>query len=1029
MLQCSKPSTTSSHFTTSASAISASQCQQHCLQNSRNLFLLKPSISCECLDSKSFLTMPSLNQPCRSNQFTLSWASHHHINFKPLLTIFLQLRPQQTIYNISQHVTFQANVQHNDDHVTFVVDFGDGNTFHTSDHVFSHAWTNEGTYNVKIIASNYFLSETVTSEIHVDMISTSKPPTGVTLQGWSQAKVGGVEFLVHAFSPEKKECLLQIGGEEIRYEEADLLLRKEGSHVFNHVGFYNFSLKCSNQFGSEMLHRVVVARNSHVTTSKLNFSSQATEIFEVSNFLNNGRLEIDSTAVPSSLLQVSTSFLSLKHGAFKTRGYHFLEVKSSENMVVFGRVYNLILPLTSLSIVADKTHTSTNETLSFSVTVPQGDQVHLRVSCGNGVFSHHFIPFTSTPLSISTSCVYSSLGKYLVKVVGVNEVSEERVVKEVRVERKITEAMLKVEDTLELGTYTVFDFHVDPLQSPAPFLTFNIDYGNGKTSQVELQPINFITPIYRHQYVYPQYGIYTVKSQVSNKLASKVMGDVVVQVGQNITSVDLYVEKSDVMVGGEVWVRVKCPQGSPVNMQLSMGDGTTLEVLRPSTYQSSDDYDLLKPAPNRPFKPPTQGYLDDIIVKHTYNKSGLFPVQIHVTNLFSSTSTRLCPSINVVPPSSFQCPSLSVSATNTSSLDSPIVSNRSHSILLSASSQLGCSQAPWYVWKAEKLVEGVWKPELQVCASGSFSNLLTIPPNTLWYGTYRLDVSVIATQDGVPTISHSAHQSIFLKVNPTPLVALITSDKSNFYSNFDLIRLNLSRSHDPDVTSGNLTGMSYTVVCSYVKGGSAVTLERVEAEGVKVASNSQVRGSMYQMPSEPCFKAKASIDFNKDLTIGFLGSEIEVSDALRFTLFVTKDQRKSDAWVEFSVLMTNLSASPLDSIDALLSNGDTGAALQILDLVTNGLSTSDDSVGVFEFCRSFSFLCSIIVHSSSLFSFQQDASGERTKVSCLGTHQISLLLYKTQLPHTLPHHITQHIPTPHHTLHHVTHHTTLKGQR
>ena len=54
-----------------------------------------------------------------------------------------------------------------------------------------------------------------------------------------------------------------------------------------------------------------------------------------------------------------------------------------------------------------------------------------------------------------------------------------------------------------------------------------------------------------HHYTYNTYGIYFVKARVSNNI-SEVFVTTVVQVGENITFVDVYSDKDRVLVGDNI---------------------------------------------------------------------------------------------------------------------------------------------------------------------------------------------------------------------------------------------------------------------------------------------------------------------------------------------------------------------------------------------------------------------------------------------------------------------------------------------
>lgn len=158
------------------------------------------------------------------------------------------------------------------------------------------------------------------------------------------------------------------------------------------------------------------------------------------------------------------------------------------------------------------------------------------------------------------------------------------------------------------------------------------------------------------------------------------------------------------------------------------------------------------------------------------------------------------------------------------------------------------SQFPLYTWTVDRQVTGgSWRPELSVCVSASSSDAtLVIPSNTLWYGTYRINVTVSASTDGsilhLPaSLDRSAPSTTYLTVVPTPLVANVTviGDSTEFYSNAT-VSLDMSSSGDPDVTTGNTTGYKMYVFCYPQQNQSAygaMSLNQKLASATNISSN------------------------------------------------------------------------------------------------------------------------------------------------------------------------------------------------
>ena len=75
-----------------------------------------------------------------------------------------------------------------------------------------------------------------------------------------------------------------------------------------------------------------------------------------------------------------------------------------------------------------------------------------------------------------------------------------------------------------------------------------------------------------HTYVFDDYGEYDVWATVRNNISRVVVG-AVVQVGEDIDYVDVYGDRQRAAVGEPVTFTVQVPRGSPVRLQIDLGDG------------------------------------------------------------------------------------------------------------------------------------------------------------------------------------------------------------------------------------------------------------------------------------------------------------------------------------------------------------------------------------------------------------------------------------------------------------------------
>ena len=189
---------------------------------------------------------------------------------------------------------------------------------------------------------------------------------------------------------------------------------------------------------------------------------------------------------------------------------------------------------------------------------------------------------------------------------------------------------------------------------------------------------------------------------------------------------------------------------------------------------------------------------------------------------------------------------------------------------------------PRYTWTVERLMsDGQWRPELSVCPDcvdvGCVD--LSVAGNTLWYGTYRINVTVTASCSGTLLLGHSTQASTYLTVVRSQLVPSIVTRAPNFQTsdtvnlnvtrgpkfqtsdiinlnavnfnvtrgpNFqtsDTINLNMTGSRDPDVAAANKSGLHVDVFC-YPQSEAAVyeamNVDEMRASAERITNNTYV---------------------------------------------------------------------------------------------------------------------------------------------------------------------------------------------
>lgn len=168
-------------------------------------------------------------------------------------------------------------------------------------------------------------------------------------------------------------------------------------------------------------------------------------------------------------------------------------------------------------------------------------------------------------------------------------------------------------------------------------------------------------------------------------------------------------------------------------------------------------------------------------------------------------------------------------------------------ILLLQCTSNGDGATPRYTWTVERLMPGgQWRPELAVCPNCIAScPELVVAGNTLWYGTYRVNVTVtVSVNSAAASLVRSAPATTFLTVRPSPLHASVANATgSPNFKRSDTINLNMTGSRDPDVVASNKSGIQVRLFC-YPQSAAAtyetLNAEQMQATATIVANNTCV---------------------------------------------------------------------------------------------------------------------------------------------------------------------------------------------
>lgn len=957
-------------------------CQFQCASNHFNLVLFQALKQCLCVDRGFYSDWSAKNGNWGSTSCTgtetylLEWATHvvwqaeYPVNLSVAVLNFTAkpyIRPNETvIFNLKESA---------DEQVTFYIDFKDGETLITTDQVVGHAWLNEGTYQVNVTAVTRTTTETVVTEVVVTFVAEGVAPQVLLVKADPNTELGKVDVFVSAYSPQVKSCTLAYGDDSTKTypPSSDFIFSDQEQHSYTGIGFYNVSLQCSNDFGASGANTMAVSVNPSLLYANVG------RLDGISiHFNGSGDVQVvaDGVGIQNGVTATSQAVSIRDDVVFSACGEHVVQLKSpASGAALHQQIYNINARIERLTVTASVLATQVDQNITFTIVIAKGDGLHMNVSFDDGITTLLYAPTSSTPLTITQTHSYSALGKFDFTVTVSNDVSQQVVKETVSIERPIEKAVMYGSNVTSIDESTTFTLEIDMEKSPAMPVSVVFNYDDGNTSEVLLGSQSPVAGQLTHSYRYGKYGIYRVSAIVKNNISSVALPTVIVQVGENITLVDIYVKDSVVAVSQDVVFTVRCPTGSPVVLEMNMGDGSPVVVqTRPTTYSAKNDNKatyqqqqqpgVKSPAPGgsqvRPKRQTTTTPSNDFIVTYQYKAAGSFTVRAKASNVFSNASSSLCPNIIVVSQSlpTPTCSQSSIRVRDSAPLANPQVMNRSQTLTLATSPSMACSGggmtfASGYTWTMERLMsDGSWRPELRVCASNIRNDALIVSGNTLWYGTYRLNVTmlvgVLSGSTLSPTRTRSMPASTYLRVKPTPLVATIANSDLKDFSFTDVVTINVNGSNDPDVDPGNKTGLSLFLFCYTSQTSStykSLTLSQMRDKATEIGTNSDRNVHVFQFKQDPCFLQLGNI-WVLDLEVTFQASQITLDGSVNFVLFVTKDERLSSTVYQFQVWSTNVSASALDGIDEMLRKGNTNAALLVINLVAGSLDGggSEDEV-------------------------------------------------------------------------------------
>ena len=791
--------------------------------------------------------------------------------------------------------------------VTFRCDYGDGETVDTLDVLTSHNWKTEGSFMVTLTAVTRLNQETKTFKINITDVDEGIGPELVRVKASPTKTSHQVEVYATVVSKAVVDCTLDFGDGNTQEITglADFVNNMKIKHIYPTAGFYDLHFFCDNGYGTGEARSFTVAQNRKVDfVTKMTGDDVTIPLVGADNHVDNLQVLVNSVKLVSSAVTIENDQIILHNSQFPVSGEYLIQVKSGW-FVLHQRIATFQDGIKGVSIRVNKEYLDGTEPVEITFEINGGDHTHMHIKYGDGKEEFLYYPNGGNPLIVTKTHSYKELGWYTINIVAANDVGFVQTSKMVTSEREIKNVSLYVANITNLGEFAEFKLDVDQHLSPAMPFSVRFEYANGYEETVILgEKKDTATPVV-HKYQYPDYGIYYFNLKVYNNISAVVVYGMV-QVGQNITYVDMVTTTEKVEEGNMAVIEIDCPHGSPVTYDVDMGDGNTVTVTipgsdeetgtsAPEAAEGSGEVDFMvtteEPAGKERRKRSVEGMVnstqvpdevitsvtfvprndtneeekmedlvqgsfknlagpnhknDKMVIKYKYSQPGRYSVSVVVHNPFNEATTWLCPDIVVVPQERIDpvCNIFGIEITTSTSLENPLVLPRSEFLFVQSNPTIECSVDPSelmpdYTWKTARrpnpeVSDEDWRTELEVCSSQLASSNFTIPGNSLGYGTYKLTVTLgMSVKDallgrkkrevqnevdltGYTSSVKTAQTDMYLKVVPSDLNATFgTGGMKIDIPKFNVLKLDISGSHDPDVPQGqaNKTGMWAEVVC------------------------------------------------------------------------------------------------------------------------------------------------------------------------------------------------------------------------
>lgn len=451
------------------------------------------------------------------------------------------------------------------------VNFGDGLSMSTKQKSLSHFWASEGVFIITITTTigDILLRKTVDFEVK-DVDEGIPPEMSVVSANHLQVQLSA-DYQLLSFSEYDTECSVRYGDGNIFHQshKSGYLNALYVNHTYDLYGQYLIDYNCSNAYGETKNSTRFVSRLFdipflyHNTEDSFLFRIHGSESYlENLNVFRNDVQELNSTVQVNGILINSLDL----------QPYENLVTIKNGDITLIKRIFYVQHLVQRATIAPIKRSNAWYLTTNITIEVPAGLETFINCSFGIGDNYMFYIDKSDVPLGMLFEVEYPSLGYYPVIVDMTNDISTSRREDLISVEVPIVTIKLSASNITDktLPVILKVDLNGD---SPGPDkVEFNIRHGDGHADDVSYRsPTTQKFTTFQNKYIYENWGIYRICVTAKNQI-SEVFQCILVQVGQNLTHVDLKTSTSGrVLQNDYAEVNITSYTGSDVTYDVYFG--------------------------------------------------------------------------------------------------------------------------------------------------------------------------------------------------------------------------------------------------------------------------------------------------------------------------------------------------------------------------------------------------------------------------------------------------------------------------